>query len=386
MSRVGQEERVQARSPQSRSRWRDVRRGLRQRNPLVLVAAAALVVVALLAVQEATLHGAFTVVPQGRLLRIANDDYMHISYRLAELKKHPPAVPAIYLFGGSGAMESIVGERSLQAAVERRSGEQVDVVSLAAHQQSLAQNLAIVDNLPRGPALLLVGLAPMRFTVAPDADANLLAGRPLLLRSPRLEQLAPKLFGRAPPLGGALPGIFDYTGSYLRARAAGGVFWGVRIPYAYHYYPAGAKGASPLAKRRNVGTVLARDRALYALYADYNFVVLAELVRLARERGYVIAFYDQPLNASAAGPDWAGVAPAYRARAEAMARREGVAYLNVDRHVRLRDADFADLYHLLDSGRAKWQPEIARRLADLLPALGGGQTSREPSTATSAAP
>ena len=355
---------MSVRSPQTPWR-RSLSRGFRQRNPLVLVAAAALVLIALLAFESFLVDGGLTTVSQGRLLRIANDDYLHIAYQVAELRSHPPSVPTIYLFGGSGAMESFVSQRSLTAAVRRDSGETVDVVSLAAHQQSFAQNLVIVDNLPRGPAVLLVGLAPSRFTTSPSADARLLSGRPLLLRSPRLELLSGKLFGKHPPFGGVLPGIFDYVGAYLRARAADGVMWGDRIGYAHHYYPAGAKGASPLAKRLNVDSVLTRDRTLYAQYGDYNFAVLRDLIRLARERGYLVAFYDQPLNASAAGPDWAGVVPDYRARAGALARRSGAVYLHVERGVHLNDADFADLYHLLSSGRAKWQPELARQLAGL---------------------
>jgi len=377
---------VHARSPQTRRRRRSLSRGFHQRNPLVLAAAAALALLALLAFESFLVDGGLTTVSQGRLLRISNDDYVHIAYRVAELQKDPPGVPIIYLFGGSGAMESVVGEGSLAAAVRRDSSEDVDVVSLAAHQQSLAQSLVIVDNLPPGPGVVLVGLAPMRFTPSPAADARLLSGRPLLLRSPRLELLSSKLFGKHPPFGGALPGIFDYTGAYLRARAADGVFWGGRISYTPHYYPAGEKGALPLAKRLNVDAVLTRDGALYAQYGAYNFTVLRELIRLARERGYLVALYDQPLNSSAAGPDWAGVLPDYRARAEALARRTGAVYLHVERGVHLEDADFADLYHLLSSGRAKWQPELARQVAGLVRELNTGPAVGTPSPTASPSP
>ena len=370
-------------SPQTRWRRRSLSRGFRQRNPLVLAAAAVLALVALVSFESALVDGGLTKVSQGRLLRIANDDYLHVSYRVAELRQRPPSLFTIYLFGGSGATESVVGERSLAAAVGRDSGQKVGVVILAAHRQSLAQTLAIVDNLPPRPGVLLVGLAPFRFTVSPADDARLLSGRPLLIRSPLLEQLSTRLFGKRPPLGGALPGIFDYTGGYLRARARDGVLWGARIGYARHYYPAGAKGALPLAKRLNVKQELSRDGALYAQYVDYNFVVLQELIRLGQERGYLVVLYDQPLNSSAAGPDWAGMLPDYQARATALARRTGVDYLHVERGVHLKDADFADLYHLLSSGRAKWQPELARQVAGLVKELRAGQTGGTPTPVAS---
>jgi len=358
-------------SPERRSPWSSLGRGFRQRNPLVLVAAALLAVAALFAFQDVLLHGEFTAISQGRFLRITNDDYVHISYKLGQLRKHPPAGPTIYLFGGSGAMESIVSERSMAGAVQRAGGGKLNVVSLAAHEESLAQTLAIIDNLPPGPALLAIGLTPMRFTPSPAADAGLLSGRPILVRSPRLLQLAPRLYGRSSPFWGILPGVFDYAVAYLRVRAADGPFWGVRIPYAHHYYPPGAKGALPLAKRQEIFKVLARDQQLYAENADYNFTVLTEILRLADERGYAVIFWDQPLNASAAGADWGGIVPEYRRRAEALARSEGVPYIQLEPGLALRDADFADLYHLLARGRAKWQPAMARQLAAAVRMFGG---------------
>ena len=144
--------------------------------------------------------------------------------------------------------------------------------------------------------------------------------------------------------------------------------WGTKIAYESHYYPWGATGHLPLGKRRNVLTVLDKDVKLYRKYADYNFGMLEEILKLARERGYDVVLYDQPLNASAAGPDWNGVVPAYRKRARALAARYDVPYVHIERHVALSDDDFADLFHLLAPARLKWQPEMARELASTLTA------------------
>jgi len=358
-------------SPERRSRWSSLGRGFRQRNPLVLVVAALLGLGALLVFQSALVHGGLTLVSEGRLLRITNDDYLHVAYRVAELKKEPPRLQrTIYLFGGSGTMECFVDQQSLGADVSAASGQDVRVVSLAAHQQSMAMSLALADNLPDGPALLAIGLAPIRMTTDPKEDARLLSGRPLLVRSPRLEALAQRYYGRSPAALGVIPGFFDYLGSYVRARdgKAGRPALGDSLAYAEHYYPPGAKGHLPLGKRRNVLWVLEKDVRLYRLYSAYNLAMLEEILKLARERGFSVALYDQPLNASAAGPDWAGVVPAYRAACRRLARKYGVAYLHIERNVKLTDADFADLFHLLAPGRAKWQPEMARQLAAALSA------------------
>ena len=371
--------------PETRPRRSPFGRGFRQRNPLVLVAAGLLAVLSLLLLQSLVLNGAFTAVSQARYDRIPNDDYVHVTYALGQLKKHPPKGTTVYSFGGSGAIESFVSDQALAGAIASAGGGPVNVVSLAAHQQSLAQTLAVVDNLPPGKAVLLIGLAPARFGTSPSQDVGLLSGRPIVVRSPWLDRLAPRLYGTRPSIKGILPGIFDYVGSYLRQRAAAGPFWGLSLPYATHYYPPGSKGALPLAKRRNIFEVLARDKRNYALYGGYNFEVLRQIVLLAHARGYTPVFYDQPLNVSAGGPTWGGVLPAYRRRAEALAHQLGVPYLHVERGIHLSDADFADLYHLLDSGRARWQAELARLVAQLLRGQAAGDAAGEAATAPSAA-
>jgi hypothetical protein len=357
---------MSARDARTTVLWRAFGRGLRQRNPLVLVAAALLTIVALFAFQHIVFNGGLTAVDESRLLRIDHDDYLHVSVKVQELKEHPPTVRTVYLFGGSGTMESIVSESSLAAGISQDAKQPVQVVSLAAHQESMAMSLALIDNLPPGPATLAIGLAPIRVTASPEHDAALLSSHTLLVRSPRLAQLAPKYFGTKAPETGAIPGIFDYLGSYLRERGVGTAMWGAPIRYQPHYYPWGATAASPLGKRRNVLYVLAKDVQLYRRYADYNFGMLEEILKLARDRGYDVVLFDQPLNASAAGPTWDGVVPAYRKRARALAARYGVPYVQIPQHVPLRDADFADLYHLLAPARLKWQPVMAQELASTM--------------------
>lgn len=347
--------------------WRAFSRGFRQRSPLVLAAAALVTLVALLALQGVLFRGGLTAVDEGRLLRITHDDYVHVSVKVQELKKDPPKVRTVYLFGGSGTMECFVSEASLAAAIARDAGQPVKVVSLAAHQESMGMTLALVDNLPPGPATLAIGLAPIRVTGKPSRDATLLSGHELLVRSRRLEQIAPKYFGHGAPTTGAIPGIFDYLGSYLRERASGHALWGTRITYEPHYYPWGATGHTQLGKRRNVLYVLAKDAILYRKYGDYNIAMLEEVLKLARDRGFGVVLYDQPLNASAAGPTWNGVLPAYQARVAALAAEYDVPYVHIERHVQLTDRDFADLFHLLAPARLKWQPVMAREIAATLP-------------------
>lgn len=351
----------------SMRRGRDeFRRGLRSRTPLVFALAALAVVGGLAGIERFVAGGAFTVIPEARLMRIANDDYAHVSYRVAELRRHPPAVPAIYLFGGSGAIELLRSEGALSDAVTGVVGSPVEVVDLAAHSQSMGQTLAIVDNLPPGRGLLAIGVSPNRFTKSPAGDAGQLAGRPLALTSPHLAAvLRARGVNVDEKLPGLLPGVFDFAVSYVRERASATDPWFSSLPYAHHYYGDGPV-AGVAAKVAGSREELAREEPLYRAYAGYNRDVLAEVARLGCERGYAVAFFEQPLGPEASGPGWDGFLARYRSDVRALALRLGVAYIDVTARAHLRMSDFADLYHLVNSGRDKWTPPFAHGLARVL--------------------
>jgi len=338
----------------------------------VLLAAAALCLLGVLGVQYFFFGGGITTLAEGRLLRITHDDYIHVVYTVNQLKQDPPREQAVYVFGGSGAMEAIAGGRSFGAQIEHFAGRPVKAVNLANHAQSLAQNLMIVDNLPEGETLLLIGLAPMRFNTPPDQDARLLASRPILLRSPRLEELGPELYGREAPWLGGLPGAFDFISGYLQQRVKSGPAPGVALEYDPHYYGPDAVAALPLAKRATLESVWEYNRTHYAANHEYNLTVLRELIGLARERGFTPVLFEQPLNTFAAG-DWAGVLPKYRAEVGRIAAEYDVPYLRIDESIELRDADFGDLYHLMPEARRRWQLQMAREVGELL--AGEGETS-----------
>jgi hypothetical protein len=340
-------------------------RGVRQRSPLVLLAAAALCVPALLGVQQFFFGGGLTVIGQDRLVRHEHDDQLHVAYTVNRLKQDPPAVPVVYLFGGSGAMESVTGDRAFAAQIRRRSGQDVRVVGLANHAQSLAQNLVIVDNLPRGDATVAIGLAPMRFNTSPTEDMGLLASRTLLLRSSRLRELAPELYDRRASWTGGLPGVWDFVSGYLRERIASGKLPGRRLHYLRHYYGQGTTAVSAERKRQGLPSVYEYNTTHYAANHAYNLTVLRELVALARSKGFRVVFFEQPLNTSIAG-DWAGVLPRYRAEVGQIAAEYGVPYLRVQESLRLVDQDFVDLYHLMPQARVRWQARMAREVASIL--------------------
>jgi hypothetical protein len=344
-------------------------RGLRCRSPLVLVAAALLTVAVLAGVQWFVSSGAFTMVPERLALRIPNDDYVNLSYRVAELRRHPPAGRVVYLFGGSGTMEMIRSPGALATAIAASGGPSMPVISLAAHNQSIGQTLAIIDNLPRGSGLLAIGLSPNRLITAPSDDATQITGSPLALTSARL---AAALVGRAHvshSLPGLLPGIFDFVVSYADQRIITRSPDLSPITYATHYHTGDAV-ASLSAKLAGSPVELARERPLFAANAAYNLALLADAVRLGREKGYTVAFFQQPLAPVATGLAWDAYLEEYRADVASVAQRLGVPDVAPQARAHLRESDFFDMFHLVDSGRDKWTPPLARGLARVLESAG----------------
>lgn len=346
-------------------RRRALARGLRNRSFLIVLAAALLALAALAGLQWFVASGDFTVIPERLMLRIPNDDYVHVSYRIAELKRTPPTTPVVYLFGGSGTLEMIRSEGVLANAISADAGTSVSVVTLAAHAQSIGQTLAIIDNLPRGRGLLAIGLSPNRFTNAPSADVSQLSGSPLALTSPHLAAVLAGRTSLKKRLPGQLTGIFDFVLAYLNQRVISKSPDLLPITYAGHYFTDGPV-ASLSAKTSGQAVELARERPQYAANLAYNVAALTAAVRLGREKGYNVTFFEQPLGPEARGPAWSAYLAGYRAEIARVGRALGVADIDVQPHAGLRNDDFADLFHLVNSGRDKWTPPLARALAGAL--------------------
>ncbi len=336
--------------------------GLRNRSPLIIAVAALLAVATLAGLQWFVASDTFTVLPERLMLRIPNDDYVHVSYRIAELKAKPPAGRVVYLFGGSGTMEMMRSGAAIARDIVAAGGPRVTVISLAAHQQSIGQTLALIDNLPRGHGLLAIGLSPNRLLTTPAADARQVAGSPMALTSPHL---AAALAGRASlkeHLPGLLPGICDYIVSWANQRIVTRSPDLSVITYKDHYHSTDAV-ASAAARRSGSIVELNRERPLYAANSAYNLTMLEAVVRLGRQKGYDVTFFQQPLAPEASGPAWQAYLAGYRRDIAGVMRQMAVPDIDIQAKAALRPDDFYDLFHLVNSGRDKWSPPFAAALA-----------------------
>ena len=311
--------------------------------------------------------GGYThLLPETAVLRGSRDDFMNVTYQVAYLKTHPPKRPAVYLLGGSSGRECIDGGPQLAAAVRALGGPDVDAYNLSSQNQNFAQSLAIVDNLPKGSAVVLVGVNENRFGANPWRDELQLGGRELVLDSPALRRFYRRR-GLAPDAPKTiLPGIANYLQGYWQAH------WTALAqgrlpdkPYVLHHYsPDHVFSAAQ--KRALVQTWLTGRGERFVRNAGYNAALLAELVKLGQQRGFTVVLFDLPHDFAAIGHRFDRYRAALRSRCARIAARSHVPYLRFAERLSIPSADFRDLDHLVKPGRAIFQAALARRLVPLL--------------------
>lgn len=361
---------VADREPATTRRQRFLR-GLRAPGPLVLGVAVALVFLAVPGMRAVFASGAYTVIPEGVLLRSARDDFLHNSYTVSRLKLHPPDRLPVYVIGGSATRESIVSDRSFAEMIGRASGVPVSVYVLSNYNQTLGESLAIVDNLPPGKGIVVLAVNNNRFHFSPALVARQLRGRPLLLESPTLREFVtddPKPKARTQParLPGILPGIMDYLVDYLGSRPE---ILAKRHTLAPKYSPhwITERKVWTLARKR-LGVeqwMRFRGRKFYRYY-PYNARLLEALVARAEQRGFRVVLLEETENADVVGDSFDGFKAVYKPIVRGIAARHGVPYLDLGDQLDLPDSAFWDYIHPVEPARVVWERVLSKALAPVV--------------------
>ncbi len=340
------------------------RRGLRNRNPLVLVVALALLVPALLGIQSWFTSGDWTAIAAQRWERNSTDDYMYVSWMTSHLKKHPPSKPLAVLLGGSSGREALVSGPSLARQVARDGGPDIVAYNLSSRMQRYAQSWAIVDNLPDTPTTVLVGVNLGRFTTSPRSNYNQVIGRELLLKSDSLRRWVVKQSGEHKYSYTILPGIFSALASYLQQKENAWLKGKQAKPYKVHAFDK--RATLPEAeKRRLVRKWLSKYYPAFKKVHKFDAAMLDGLIAEGQRRGLDMVIVELPWNRDVIGGSFDAAMAAYRAPTRAIAEKYDVPYLDFNDQVAIPSEDFLDLSHLRPAGRAVWQAELARRLAGL---------------------
>jgi hypothetical protein len=340
------------------------RRGLRNRNPVVLVVALVLLVPALLCVQSWFTSGGWTAIAAERWERNSTDDYMYVSWMTSYLKKNPPNEPLAVLLGGSSGREALVSGPSLARQVEQDGGPDIVAYNLSSRMQRYAQSWAIVDNLPDTPTTVLVGVNLGRFTTSPKSNYNQVIGRELLLKSDSLRRWVTGRSGEHKYSYTILPGIFSALASYLQQKENAWLRGKETKPYKVHAFDR-RKTLPDTEKRKLVQKWLTRYYPAFKKVHEFDAAMLEGLIAEGQERGLDMVIVELPWNRDIIGGAFDAAMAAYQRPTRAIAEKYDVPYLDFNAQIDIPSEDFLDLSHLRPAGRAIWQAELARQLARL---------------------
>ena len=340
------------------------RRGFRNRNPLVLVVALALLVPALLGIQSWFTTGGWTAIAAERWERNSTDDYMYVSWMTSRLKKHPPSKPLAVLLGGSSGREALVSGPSLARQVAEDGGPDIVAYNLSSRMQRYAQSWAIVDNLPDTPTTVLVGVNLGRFTTSPRSNYNQVIGRELLLKSDSLRRWVVDQSGEHKYSYTILPGIFSALASYVQQKENAWLRGKEAKPYKVHAFDK--RDTLPDAEKRQlVQKWLDKYYPAFKKVHKFDAAMLEGLIAEGQRRGLDMVIVELPWNREVIGSSFDEAMAAYQAPTRAIAEKYDVPYLDFNDELDIPSGDFLDLSHLRPAGRAVWQAELARQLARL---------------------
>ena len=343
------------------------RRGLRNKNPFVLVAAAALTVVALLGFQSLFTSGIWTDVPLKYWVRNPGDAFMVVSWNASALKHKPPKQPLVVLVAGSSGREAIWSGSSLAAQVRADGGPKIVASNLSSPKQSVGQSLAIVDNIPAAPATtVLVGGNLSRLYDPASNSLQQVVGRNLLLKSDTLRHLAASYFGQYKYSYTILPGLLDSLTTWLKVFGGKLLMGDVKLVH-YDPHPFDSKPDLTPARFRALRKWANGPGPRNALKKNLGstMALLDALVKRGKARGMSIVLVELPHNPGVQGPGLAQAQAYYRAPVRALAAKYGIRYIDFTDQLRLTAKDFYDFSHLRPSGRDVWQARLSQVLVRL---------------------
>lgn len=336
-------------------------RGFRNRNPLVLVVAAALLVPALLGFQAFFTSGAWSVIPLRYLLLKPTDSFTYVSWTVGSTKRHPPATKAVYITGGSASREAIVSGPSLAAEVKQLGGPTIQAYDFGSINQNFAESLAIADNVPARDAWVIVGINLGRFTPSQEDNTGQVQGRPFVLQSKALQSFVSHTWGTDKYSLTIIPGIFSYLTSLAKQN---GKHWlSGKVPaseYVQHQYTTVDSRAA-----KN-GMVKLWNTSRYPVFQknlQLNLQMLQALLARCRARGLHVLVVELPSDNRLIRGRFTYAIRQYRGPAKKLAAQYGAQYVNFNARADIPNRDFHDLSHLVAPGRVIWQHQLARVLA-----------------------
>lgn len=225
----------------------------------------------------------------------------------------------VYLLDGSGARECITSNADWAKQIKKVSGVAVTARDLGATNQTFLQDTMLVEAMPRGKAIVLIGLSVGRYTGDADEGAATYDPGPVI---------------------------------------------GVNAEVEHKY--SEARILSESRKRRAADEWLAERYPVFEQTYAANQASLDELVSTCLARKVHPVLLELPINLEIVGDSYDAPRGTYRAGARELAKKYKIPYVDFVEEVGLINSDFYDLMHLVEPGRVVWQArlsdEVARRI------------------------
>jgi hypothetical protein len=237
-----------------------------------------------------------------------------------------PTQPVVVLLGGSAARESTISDSSWREQIVAQGGPSVLAWNLGSRNRTMAQNVAIVKNLPKGArAIVFIGVNLGSFTSA-QKTATIALPSPLPVTSPTPDQ----------------PHQYSIqTGTLSTARKKALV-----QGWLHDRYPV---------FKRNFGT---------------SAGVLETLIKVCQTRGYKPVLFELPRDTAVIGSSLSAPTTRFRDKCKALAAKYEIPWMSLVSTARLPNRDFYDLWHLVEPGRKVWQDLLSARTTALLEKYG----------------
>ena len=266
-------------------------------------------------------------------------DYLRALQAVADLRAYPPEVPLVCLLGGSSPRSSTVSDLALTRQIRNDVGYKLVAFNLGSRNRLLTTDRRLVGLLPDVHPLVYIGIYM----------GGSAAGTSTRRSTSRLR------LGAEPPVavaGATTP---------CPTRASG------------RWSPSGCSSAG----RRSSGTTGTSSACSTARSSsasrEASIPVIIDLPRNMAIMGHQL---DRPLDI-------------YHAGCRAIAKRNGIPYVQLQNQVAVGNGDFRDIWHLLPDSRIKWQTQLSAMTALLMKRYDMGATpspSPSPSESPSAAP
>ncbi len=248
-------------------------------------------------------------------------DWARVLDILAFMQADRPAKPVVVLLGGSAARESTISDKAWRAQIEDKGGPASLAWNMGSRNRTMAQNVAIVKNLPKVPTIVYIGINLGSFTSAQRTAT--IKVQSASSGPPRLQQP--------------------------------------------HQYGTKTTGVLSTAKKKALVKSWLRDR--YPVYKR-NFAtsasVLVTLIKVCQTRGFYPVLFELPRNTAVIGGSLNAPTAKYRVKCRRLAAKYHVPWVSLVSAARLPNRSFYDLWHLVEPGRTKWQALLSAKTAKIL--------------------